>query len=199
MISIIMPSYLGDYKKAAKDRDTKIVRAIHSVLKQTYVDWELIVVADGCEKTVKIVGDIHDSRIRILFVPKQPIWSGKVRNTGLDDADGKYCLYLDIDDAFAPTHLSEIFVYLQDKDWYWTDDYVWNGTEFRHRKCNVVKVGQCGTSNLIHKKDLARWNEKDTYAHDWNFIRSLHKASKEYEYIRGGKYLVCHVPGRWDI
>ena len=199
MISVIMPSFLGEYKKAAKNRDTKIVRAIHSVIKQTYEDWELIVVADGCQKTVDIVRDIPDSRIKTYFIQKQPTWSGKVRNTGLDAAFGEYCLYLDIDDAFAPTHLSEIYVYLQGKDWYWTDDYVWNGKEFRHRKCNIVKVGKCGTSNLIHKKDLARWNEKDTYAHDWKFIANLREASRDYEYIKGGKYLVCHIPGRADI
>ena len=60
MISIIMPSYLGAYKKAAKDRDRKIVRAINSVVKQTYKDWELIVIADGCNKTVDIVQKITD-------------------------------------------------------------------------------------------------------------------------------------------
>ena len=53
--SIIMPSYLGEYKRAAKDRDTKIVRAIESVLKQSHEDWELIIISDGCEKTVEIV------------------------------------------------------------------------------------------------------------------------------------------------
>ena len=46
MISVIMPSYLGAYKNAAKDRDRKIVRAINSVVRQTYKDWELIIIAD---------------------------------------------------------------------------------------------------------------------------------------------------------
>lgn len=193
-----MPSYLGQYKRAAKDRDTKIVRAIKSVQKQTYEDWELLVIADGCDKTVEIVRDIPDSRIKIFKIPKQPIWSGKVRNTGIEKAEGEYCLYLDIDDAFAPSHLQEIFVSLKGKDWYWTDDYVWEGKEFRHRKCDINRPGQCGTSNLVHKK-IARWNEKDSYAHDWNFIKNLRAASTDYEYIKAGKYLVCHVPGRTQI
>lgn len=195
MISIIMPSFLGKYKGAAKDRDTKIVRAIKSVQAQTFTDWELLVIADGCQKTVDIVRDIPDSRIKLFKIPKQKIWSGMVRNTGIERAEGEYILYLDIDDAFHPAHLSEIVVYLKGKSWYWMDDYVWNGTEFRHRKCNVDKLGQCGTSNIIHKK-IATWNEKDTYAHDWQFINNLRKASKDYEYIKAGKYLVCHIPSR---
>ena len=47
MISVVMASYLGEYKSAAKNRDIKIRRAVESVLSQT-VPVELVVVADGC-------------------------------------------------------------------------------------------------------------------------------------------------------
>jgi len=202
MISVIMPSYLGEYKRAAKDRDKKIVRAIRSVREQTFEDWELIIIADGCNKTVEIVQNINDlyndKRIKLLYIDKQTQWSGTVRNTGLDEAKGDYACYLDVDDAFSPDHLSGIAIYNK-KDWYWFDDYVWNGKEFRHRKCSINKVGKCGTSNLMHRPGLARWNERDNYAHDWKFIANLRKASGSYEYIRAGEYLVCHIPGRFDI
>ena len=201
MISVIMPSYLGTYKNAAKDRDKKIVRAIRSVQAQTYTDWELIVISDGCDKTVEIVKEIKDSRIRLYKIPKQPVWSGEVRNTGIRLSVGNYCLYLDIDDAFAPEHLAEIVPFLKGKAWYWMDDWVYvkDKKEFRHRKCNVNKAGKCWTSNLIHKPGIALWNTKDNYAHDWNFINNLKGASKDYEYIKAGKYLVAHIPGRIDI
>lgn len=203
MISIIMPSYLGNYKNAAKNRDKKLVRAVESVINQTYESWELIVIADGCKKTVEIIQKIteiyHETRIKVLYIEKQTIWSGAVRNTGLDKCSGDYACYLDIDDAFAPDHLESIVKELGDEDWYWTDDYVWAGGKFRHRKCSIDKAGQCGTSNLIHRPALARWNTKDNYAHDWRFIQNLRRASKKYKYIRGGKYLVCHIPGRFDI
>jgi glycosyltransferase involved in cell wall biosynthesis len=202
MISVIMPSYLGEYKKAAKDRDKKIVRAIRSIQAQTYKDWELIIIADGCEKTVEIVQELVektlDLHIKVLLIPKQPQWSGTVRNTGLDEAKGDYCCYLDIDDAFSPGHLRGI-AKCSGKDWYWFDDYTWNGQEFRHTKRNINKVGRCGTSNIMHRPGLARWNKKDTYAHDWRFIANLRQASSSYEYIRAGEYLICHVPGRFDI
>ena len=51
--SVIMPSFLGEYSRAAQNREDKIVRAIDSCLDQEY--YELIIIADGCQKTVDIV------------------------------------------------------------------------------------------------------------------------------------------------
>ena len=59
MISIIMPSYLGAYRKSAKDREVKLRRAVKSVIHQEYDDWELIIVADVCERTVEIIKEIN--------------------------------------------------------------------------------------------------------------------------------------------
>ena len=197
-----MPSYLGSYKKAAKDRDNKIVRAIQTVRNQTYEDWELIIIADGCNRTVEIVQRIvdicQDDRIKLLYIDKQTTWSGTVRNTGLTNARGEYACYLDIDDVFQRDHLLELSAF-SGREWYWFDDYVWNGHEFRWRKCNIDKTGKCGTSNVMHKPGLAKWKPKGSYAHDWVFIGELKKASKDYEYVKAGKYCVCHVPGGFDI
>lgn len=199
-----MASYLGAYKKAATGRDKKIIRAIRSVVNQTFKDWELIIVSDGCKKTIEIVSNIgylyNDERISLIPIEKQTQWSGTVRNTGLDAAKGDYCCYLDVDDAFAPGHLQGLFENMgTGKDWYWFNDYTWNGKDFQHKKRNINKPGQCGTSNVLHKKDLARWDKKGTYAHDWIFIKNLKRASSNYEYIKAGEYLICHVPGRFDI
>lgn len=200
--SIIMPSYLGAYKNAAADRDKKIVRAIRSVENQIYEDWELIVVADGCNQTKKKVKEIwwYEPRIRGLLIPKQKIWSGRPRNAGIEKATGEYICYLDIDDVFGETHLSSIVNRLNGKTWYWFDDYVWDNKSqsFRLRKCNVHRMGMCGTSNIIHKK-IAFWNIKPTYGHDWRFIRTLRAKSKNYEYIKAGRYCVCHIPGRCNV
>jgi len=203
MISIVMPSYLGQYKRAAKDRDTKILRAISSVTKQCFREWELIIVADGCERTLEIVDPLlsRDERLRLEFIEKAPLWSGRPRNTGISLAQGKYICYLDIDDIFAPDHLSSMLPEMDGQDWYWFDDYKFNikDRNFRHVKRNVNKLGNCGTSNIMHRPHLAKWNDRDNYAHDWRFIQKLKKASRKYKYIKGGRYLVCHIPGEYDV
>ena len=83
-----MASFLGDYRGSASNKEGKIVRAIDSVLCQSFEDFELIVIADGCEKTVDIVRNITDKRIRLFYIEKQTMWSGLVRNTGLEMAKG---------------------------------------------------------------------------------------------------------------
>jgi len=199
-ISIIMPSYLGAYKGAAIDRDKKIVRAIKSVENQTYEDWELIVVADGCNETKKKIKEIwwYEPKVKGFLIPKQKLWSGKPRNIGIEKATGEYICYLDIDDLFGRNHLLSIANNFNGKDWYSFNDFIWDKSHFRARKCNIHRMGMCGTSNIIHKK-IAFWNEKPTYGHDWRFIRTLRAKSKSYQYIKAGEYFVCHIPGRCNV
>ena len=199
-ISIVMASYLGAYAKAATNRDKKIIRAIRSVESQTYKDWELIVVADGCNETKKILKEIfwYEQRIKGFFIKKQKTWSGVPRNTGIQKATGEYICYLDVDDLFGENHLLSIVKSLNGKDWYFFDDWVYSktGKNWRLRVCRL-RIGQCGTSNVIHKPKFF-WDPKATYAHDWHFINEL-RTSHNFGKIKGGEYCVCHIPGRLDI
>ena len=70
--SVIMASTLAEYGGAASRRDEKIVRAIDSVIAQTFTDWELIVVADGCMKTMAIVARYDDPRIKAMKIDNAP-------------------------------------------------------------------------------------------------------------------------------
>ncbi len=100
-----MPSYLGDYHPAASRRDEKIVRAVNSVINQTFEDWQLIVVADGCQKTVDIISKITDKRVSVIYIEKAPFWDGLPRNTGIENAEGELITYIDNDDYWGVNHL----------------------------------------------------------------------------------------------
>jgi len=198
MISIVMASYLGEYRRAAKNRDKKILRAIDSVLAQTYKDVEIIVVADGCKKTVDIVKNsyLSDGRVRGLLIPKQKLWSGVPRNTGIDAARGEWVMYIDVDDYYEPDHVEKVVKQLNG-DWVWFDDKIATREgKTKLRRC-ALQMGKCGTSNVAHRK-IAKWDEKGSYAHDWRFIKNLQAASRKYRKVVASGYVVCHIPGRVD-
>lgn len=197
-VSVVMASYLGEYRRAAKNRDKKILRAIDSVLNQTYENIELVVVADGCQKTVDIVKNSYlCDNVKGYLISKQPLWSGVPRNTGIEKATGEWICYLDVDDYFQKKHIENIVKEIKGEDWVWFDDLVATTTgKTRRRQCSLT-MGRCGTSNLLHKK-IAKWDIKGTYAHDWRFIKNLQRASRNYRKVLAGEYVVCHIPGRID-
>ena len=178
-----MPSYLGDYPNAASNREQKLPRAIESVLEQNI--GELIVVADGCNKTVEIASKYP---VKAILIDKQPHFSGNTRNIGIQNAQYDYIAYLDNDDVFGQGHLQAI-VDNADTDWLYWDDYV-NG-EVRPV---WFEMGRIGTSAIAHKKELdCKWS--DGYGHDWQFIQQLSKyPSKRIV----SNYQVMHIPGVID-
>lgn len=193
--SVIIPSYLGDYRTAAADRDSKIIRAINSVLFQSFNDLEVIVIADGCEKTIELMGTLTDERISTYFIEKAKTWSGTPRNAGIEKAKGDYILYLDIDDIYGTNHLKNISEGLNGFDWVWFDDirYYPKTQQWYLNNCDIRVVGKHGTSNICHKRSLSyRW-DYNGYAHDYYFIKQL-KENTNYAKIPGGEYYVCHIP-----
>ena len=193
--SIICPSFLGEYKTAASNLETKIVRAIDSVIAQHFEDWELIVVSDGCEKTIEIVKPyVYEflPKIRLIQIPKQPMWSGSVRNAGIFKAEGEIITYLDVDDKLGADHLQIINDNFGDNDWVYYND--WNGKTMQQNNSRLV-LGSCGTSSISHKRSLNVYWKSDTYAHDWIFIRTLMETSANYAKIDTPQYYICHVPG----
>lgn len=96
LVSIIMPAY---------NAEKYIAESIHSVIEQTYRNWELIVVNDGStDKTAKIVqGFLHDGRIKHISQPNGRL--GKARNTGIKTARGSLIAFVDADDLWVKEKL----------------------------------------------------------------------------------------------
>lgn len=97
-VSIITPSW---------NSEKYIGKTIASVQKQTYSNWEMIIVDDcSTDKTVEVVEEISkkDSRIKLL---RQRINAGaaKARNRSLSETSGRYIAYLDADDIWKPSKL----------------------------------------------------------------------------------------------
>jgi len=81
--------------------------AIDSVLRQSYDDFELIVVDDGStDGTGEWLATVGDPRIRTIA--QQNAKRGAARNRGVAVARGRYIAFLDDDDAYEPRHLERV-------------------------------------------------------------------------------------------
>ena len=97
-ISVIVPVYQAEKFLPA---------CAKSVTNQTFSDWELLLVDDGCTDGSPRLCDAlaeADSRIRALHQPRNAGVS-EARNRGLREARGEYIAFLDADDAFEPQAL----------------------------------------------------------------------------------------------
>lgn len=100
LVSVIMPAY---------NAEKYICQAIDSVRRQTYTDWELIVVDDASkDETVSIVKDYcrKDSRIKLLCNSRNQGVS-RTRKNGVEAAAGEWVSFLDSDDAWRPEKLEK--------------------------------------------------------------------------------------------
>ena len=92
-ISVIVPVYQAE---------KFLHRCLDSVARQTFSDWELILVDDGCTDGSPALCDqfaARDGRVRV-FHRKKNQGVSEARNLGLNEARGEYVAFLDADDCY---------------------------------------------------------------------------------------------------
>ena len=204
-ISVIMPSYLGHYDGCATERELKLVRAVYSFLENTYENKELVIISDGCYRTIEIYNLLFSSydNIKLVKMDKQPLFSGSVRQTGIDQCNGEIITFLDIDDIIGNDHLSRIVYYIHAMrlDWCYYDATLGYGKNTFGISETTLVGGNCGTSSISYLKSMGvSWDKCDGAGHDWNFIIWLMRSSKNYKKIDEIKsYHICHINGKFDI
>ena len=92
LVSVIVPVYNAmPYLKECLD----------SICAQTYKELEIICVNDGStDDSLQTLQKYAADDFRIHVLTQKNLYAGAARNTGLDAATGKYCLFLDSDDFF---------------------------------------------------------------------------------------------------
>lgn len=83
--SIIIPAY---------NSEKYIVKALNSIQRQTYKDYELLVICDSCTDRTEEVAKSYGA----ITVPVNYHLDGLTRNKGIDMAKGEWVLFLDDDD-----------------------------------------------------------------------------------------------------
>lgn len=95
MISIVIPLY---------NKEKLIGSTIHSILNQTYQEYEIVVVNDGStDNSVAEVDKIHDSRIRLINQLNAGV--SVARNRGIAESKGDFIALMDADDLWTPDYL----------------------------------------------------------------------------------------------
>lgn len=98
-ISVIVPVYNGEKYLSA---------CIESILRQTYPDFELLLIDDGStDDSLKICQKYadRDSRVRIFSQANRGVSSA--RNRGIDEARGVWLSFIDSDDWVTPGYLAD--------------------------------------------------------------------------------------------
>jgi glycosyltransferase involved in cell wall biosynthesis len=103
-VSIVMPTY---------NRAGLIMETIRSVVRQTYSNWELIIVDDGStDNTADIVAGINDNRIK-FYKERRTGLVGKIKNAAIEKTNGDLIAFIDSDDLWEETKLEKQVAALQ--------------------------------------------------------------------------------------
>lgn len=94
-VSVVMPAY---------NSSKTIGIAIESLLGQTFINWELLIINDGStDSTLDVIAKFNDIRIRVVTQNNQGV--AEARNVGLRLSRGEYIAFLDSDDLWLPEKL----------------------------------------------------------------------------------------------
>lgn len=150
MISIVVPVY---------NAEKYLNSSIQSVLKQDYLDWELLLIDDGSTDSSPAICDSFaeaDDRVRVIHKENKGV--SVARNTGLENAQGEYIAFMDADDEMRTDMLSSLYSYAEkfDADMVsCSSGYVVNGEivreEFGTNKLNVYEQEEALMNFLIGK------------------------------------------------
>jgi len=174
-------------------KDTLLSRCIPSVLAQTYPEWELVVVGDGCtDGTAEAMAGLSDPRLRFLNLPERGrypedperrwmVAGTAPMNHALTLARGDWVTHLDDDDEYVPDRVEKLVAFAREH----ACDVVWHPfwCEDEHGRWTVNQAPEFAwtmvtTSSVFYRSWFTRvlW---DPDAHrllepgDWNRFRRI--------------------------
>lgn len=135
IISVIIPVY---------NVEKYLVQCIESVRNQTYHNLEIILVDDGSpDQSGKICDKYADIDSRISVIHKKNEGLGYARNSGLEQASGKYILFIDSDDWIEKNHVEKLVSSIEETK----SDIIVHGFQYRMegkspQKIHPFKIGE---------------------------------------------------------
>ena len=107
MISVVIPVY---------NVEEYIENCLHSILKQKYKDYEVLLVNDGSkDNSIEVAKKVlSETEIRWKIIDKENGGLASARNAGLKEAEGEYAVFIDADDIITEDFLETLCDLLKD-------------------------------------------------------------------------------------
>lgn len=101
-VSIILPVY---------GVEKYIADCVTSIIKQTFKDFELVVVDDGSkDKSIEILQDLlNNTEVKYKIITRENGGLSAARNTGINNSIGEYLTFVDSDDVLNPRYLEVLY------------------------------------------------------------------------------------------
>lgn len=197
MISIIIPVY---------NQATKLAKCLDSIFKQTFTDYEIIVVNDGSSDKVAAVIKDYQEKLATVDVRESMLGSSRAdiptyagvtgelklinqnnrganaaRNRGAQEATGDYLLFCDADIVLEPQMLETMMRALNDhpKVSYVYSSFKYGWKTFRLQPFDPEKLKQAPfihTTSLLRAKDWPGFDESLKRLQDWDLWLTMLEA-----------------------
>lgn len=149
-VSVVITHYnLGKY----------LLDAVGSVLRQTFKNFEIIVVDDGSDEadSIKVIEELIKQHPKIKLIRQKNCGLSTARNKGIEKASGEYIICLDADDKLHPKFLEKTI------------------GEFNNNKQNNVGVVTTWLKMFDQKNEIMVLKHKEV--HELLLMNALHVAS----------------------
>lgn len=206
MVSIIVPVY---------NAEKFLELCITSIINQSYNDIELILIDDGStDNSGKICDEyaLKDERITVFHCRNNGV--SAARNIGLDNAKGKYIIFIDSDDYVEKNYIEELVKAIEsDKN----ELAICGIKEIENKKVKIRKKRAKLTGNFyedyfslidflcvpfakiflseIIEKNKIRFNEKLSYAEDEIFNLTYYQYINNYKFVYKCLYIYNRFSG----
>lgn len=163
-ISIIMPIY---------NVEKYLSRAVDSILKQTYKDFELFLVDDGSKDKSGLICDEYekiDKRIKVIH--KKNSGAHESRNIAIKMAVGKYLCFFDSDDYIEENMLYNLCELAESSGanlvicGFYIDTYIKNGEYVRFKYIPENEIQYSNKEDF--RKDAYKYFDKNMFYSPWN-------------------------------
>lgn len=156
-----------------------VERALLSALNQTYENIEFIIADDrGTDTSMDIVRRIVSShprgkQVRIIEHERN-IGTGAGRNTAIENATGKYLLFMDSDDEISPDCIEKLYAKMQEEN----VDFVEGSYQYLSRSGEIIEDTIYSALNLKGHLEVAQqFFKKESKAHHLGLWNRLYRLS----------------------